>query len=527
MLPEGLPKYTLGWRMLDWCSTWLVNPDSNGGEKGDPWVFKPNQARFLLWAYAVDENGDWLYTKLYREAAKGTGKSPMVAAMGCCEFLGPVQFSHFQCEHGRTKTAHCDSSEAVGKPRDNSLIWLAAISQDGCQHTYRYMMEMLDGPAKEYYDLDIGMTRIIVRNNAANHLVETVTANFRSREGPQPTFAICEETQNWVPGERGPQLWDVIERGLAKTNSRGLQVTNAPAPGEGSVAEAVHEEYRKIVEGLIEPTGLLFDSFSVKVEDIYDREQAMAGLEIIYKDAPWINLNRIYATITSPSTREVDARRFFFNEIVPPHALWIPKQSWKAAERDAKLKKTDLISLGFRIRKYCAAIVAVRLKDQTVFVLDKWERPGDAGRNWEVPYVEIDNRMRTILDKYNVYNVVASPENFQDIVGRWSIDYDGDVDVEELWVSRNRQKWADSIELFETGILTQRLTHNGDEDLERHVMNCFIDEISQGRIIRQETVNSQRYIVIAEAAVLAARASAEAIEDGALKAGPSRVLYMF
>src|SRR5688572_20779727 len=116
---------TLGFDILDWCSTWLVNPDSYGGVKGDQWVFQDDQAHFILAFYSVDDRGDWLYRRAYRERAKGTGKSPMVAAIACAEFLGPAEFSHFDPETG----------QAVGRPRNDAMIWLAAISLDGSDHT--------------------------------------------------------------------------------------------------------------------------------------------------------------------------------------------------------------------------------------------------------------------------------------------------------------------------------------------------------------------------------------------------------
>lgn len=65
---------TLGWEILNWCSDWLVNPD--GDQKGERWIFQPDQAHFILAFYAVDSNGEWIYRRAYRERAKGTGKVP-------------------------------------------------------------------------------------------------------------------------------------------------------------------------------------------------------------------------------------------------------------------------------------------------------------------------------------------------------------------------------------------------------------------------------------------------------------------
>src|SRR5690606_8836609 len=50
-----LPEITLGWNRLAWCGYWLR------GKGRKPWVFTPEQARFILWYDALDENGDHLY----------------------------------------------------------------------------------------------------------------------------------------------------------------------------------------------------------------------------------------------------------------------------------------------------------------------------------------------------------------------------------------------------------------------------------------------------------------------------------
>lgn len=502
---------TLGFGVLDWCSENLVQPDGDG--KGDPWVFKPDQAHFVLAFYAVDDTGRWVYRRAYRERAKGTGKSPMVAAVACAEFLGPVKFSHFDP----------DSGQPIGVRNHDSHVQLAAVSEKQCKSTFAFIMEMLSGCAGKY-GIEIGMTKIQILGGGTDRVIEMITANHRSQEGFRPTFAIFEETQHWLPSERGPDFAQTVRRNLKKKNGRDIEVTNAPIPGEGSVAELTHQFYQEIQSGSSHRADLLFDTFSIHVDDIYDKDQAMPALQEMYKDAPWIDLETTFGEICDPSTREVDARRFYFNEIVPPNSMWIPGPTWDAAERQLTLKRTDLISLGFKARKHCGAISATRLKDSAVFLLDLWERPQNAHRDWEVPYAEIDGRMRQIFEKYNVYNVVASPESFQDIVGRWAIDYEGSIEIEELWTSRNRQRNADCIEMFETAVKDQRLIHDGNVDLSRHVMNCFVDVVAQGNLLKQE---GQRHIAAAEAAILSFKAAQEAIEDGALKERPDATLYIF
>lgn len=63
-----LPKHTLGWQIAGWCSEWLQNDEGDG-----PWQFTLEQLRWLLWWYAVDETGRFIYRKGVLQRLKGWG----------------------------------------------------------------------------------------------------------------------------------------------------------------------------------------------------------------------------------------------------------------------------------------------------------------------------------------------------------------------------------------------------------------------------------------------------------------------
>lgn len=63
-----LPKHTLGWAVLAWTAQWLQHED------GRPWRFTSEQARFILWWYAVDERGRFVYRDGVLQRLKGWGK---------------------------------------------------------------------------------------------------------------------------------------------------------------------------------------------------------------------------------------------------------------------------------------------------------------------------------------------------------------------------------------------------------------------------------------------------------------------
>lgn len=70
--PEGAPTRTLGWEVLDWQLDYLLQPD--GDNAGQPWTLTPEQVRFVLWWYAMDERGRFVYRRGVLRRMKGWGK---------------------------------------------------------------------------------------------------------------------------------------------------------------------------------------------------------------------------------------------------------------------------------------------------------------------------------------------------------------------------------------------------------------------------------------------------------------------
>lgn len=60
-----LPEKTLGWEILGWVAEWLTFSD------GRPWMATAEQARFILWFYAIDHRGKFMYRKAVLQRMKG------------------------------------------------------------------------------------------------------------------------------------------------------------------------------------------------------------------------------------------------------------------------------------------------------------------------------------------------------------------------------------------------------------------------------------------------------------------------
>lgn len=519
MLPSGLPERTLGWQVLEWSSEMLAQPNDNINYKvGDPWRFTNEQALFILWFYALDEFGRFLYKQAIIERSKGWGKSPLLAGLSCAELLGPVVFGGWDA-----------NGNPVGVEQGSALVQIAALSDSQANNTMDLVLPMLtEGPAIHHYrGLEVFQSKVTYNGRK----LEKVTASPRGREGNRTTFAVLDETHLWVPAEKGPELFEAIDRNLGKMSGRYICTTNAHAPGEESVAETLYNKFQAAITGEGFDMMTMFDTREVFVEDFQDKEKVFEALRYVYGDAAdpvtgWINLEDIYLKVMS--SREHVARRFFFNQHIEGHTTWLTPALWKNCESkkllDKKqLKKNDVIALGFKgntVRG--AALIGCRLIDGALFNLGWWENP-NIQKGWEVPFAEVDARVRKIMKTYNVAKLFADPEKYQDIIGRWYVDYEDEI--EEFWLS-NKTKFARAVEQFESAVEQKRILW-ADDNLNRHVLACHTSEVPQGFTLRQETKYSSRYIFGAQAAVLAFEAATVAIEEGYLKPRVDNTLYTF
>ncbi|GCD99852.1 hypothetical protein [Embleya hyalina] len=176
-MPEGVPHPTrsLGYEIIRWAQRYIVQPD--GENAGAPWAFSPEQLRFVLWMYAIDEHGRWLYRTCALRRAKGWGKTPLLAALAIVEFIGPCRFSHWD-----------SLGRPVGKRVPLPLVQIAATSLDQTANTRDMIRGMLaESPAEREYGLDIGKGLIQFRSGRPGR-IEPVTSSSRGLEGARPTF---------------------------------------------------------------------------------------------------------------------------------------------------------------------------------------------------------------------------------------------------------------------------------------------------------------------------------------------------
>lgn len=527
-MPIGWPQdhgiATLGPSVLAWSSTELAQPDGDGA--GEPWEWRESQARFVQWWYALDEMGGWLFRRGQIVLPKGSGKSPIAAALSCCELAGPVVFDRFDPDY---------PGGAVGKTPASPWVQLAAVSQDQTDNTMTLVLAMLreGGASKSIPGLDTGITRVLTRIGR----LQPVTASSSSREGQRLTGAILDETHLWTKTNGGLRLASTIRRNLAKMGGRSIETTNAWIAGEQSVAENTSAYADKAAEesnNRLDRKILRWHPMA-PVDDLADETELRSGLEQLYADSPWIDIDRIVDEIYDLGTTPSDARRFYLNQMSAEDDAWLAEYEWAALgpkqDEPASFKVVadkDVITLGFdgsrgrgRGVSDATALVACRVRDGHVFPIGVWEHPeGPAGQGWEVPVGEVDAAVRTAFDRYSVVGFYADPALWDEHVARWEATYGSRLKIKASrehpirWAMNRGLVVVQATAQFHAAVLNGEMSHDGSYTLTRHVLNARRRISRSGTQIAKAAPESPNKIDAAVAAVVAYQARLDAVAAG-------------
>lgn len=476
-LPVGMPDQygipTLGWGVLPWAEEYLAQPD--GVNAGEAWTWTASQARIVAWWYAVDREGNWLYRRGQIVLPKGSGKSPLAAALCCCELAGEVLFDGLDAD-----------GEAVGRPHPSPHVQLAAVSQDQTDNTMSLVLAMLreGNAANEIPGLDLGVTRVRTRNGK----LEPVTASASSREGQRLTAAILDEPHLWTASNGGVRLAATLRRNLGKMNGRSIETTNAWVPGEDSVAELTAMYADKIAEQQsggkksVAEEGVLRYHPKATVSSLANGVELRAGLQKLYRDAPWINIDRIMAEVLDPATHPADARRFYLNAVVSADDALITAEQWAACEDlDTFLEAGDEITLGFDGSKSddSTVLVAMRVEDRFATVIGAMEKPDLPTNDWEVDREYFDGLVASAFAQYKVVGFYSDVAHFESYVDKWSAEYGSGLVVAASprsavgWDMRGRlQLLTAATERLVAAVQDGSLRHDGGGLLRRHVLNA-------------------------------------------------------
>lgn len=486
-LPPGYPQFTLGEGVAAWAQEWLIQP--NGPRAGKPFRLTYDQYRFLLWFYAVDDEGRWLFDGGVRRLAKGSGKSPFAAVMALAEFCGPVRFDRFDDR----RPGGCR-----GKPVEMPLVQIAATAKSQTANTMRMVRAFAPkgSPVVEHYWLDPGKTQYY---RLPEGTLEVITSSVTAAEGAEASFVVGDETEHWKPANSGPELSATLEDNLAKSGSRMLKTCNAWVPGIGSVAEADWNAWVEQEEGLLQrETRLLYDARIAPPDtNMADPESLRTALEWVYGDCDWKkpdpdappNVRSIMQRIWAPQAKPSESARKYLNRPTVAEDAWTAPAAWALLANPARrvtLEEEVVLFFDGSKSRDATALVGCCMSDGHVFVVDIWEPDTAHNTDDVVPVVEVDATVTRAFATLNVVGFFGDvkewesfvkvdwPTRFGDRCRVWA-QKDGKDPQPIAWDMRGHVlDFTRACELVEAEIVADPVgfTHDDDPRLARHVANC-------------------------------------------------------
>ncbi len=289
---------THGFAIAEWLQAHLPDPSDHRRAL----TLTAGQIDFLAQWYEVD-GGKFVHRRAALQMSKGWGKSPLAAMLAIAELVGPTT--------------------ATAERWNDPLCQIAALSEDQADSTVfslaRSLLVANDGRAASALGIDVGLTRMYLHGRPGK--LEAVTTRAGAREGQRVTFAITDETHLWTKRNGGITLARTIRRNAAKMGGRTLETSNAPELGLGSVAESTLADHDAGHAGL-----LVVRRAPSRLPEPTDTDaQVLAALAEVYRDAPWIDVERILAEVRDPAVPFDEALRYYFNVAAGGATCsWIP-----------------------------------------------------------------------------------------------------------------------------------------------------------------------------------------------------------
>jgi hypothetical protein len=409
---QALADRSLGPSLIRWAEGHTDEPGLTDYHTGRPWRFTNGQKRFLVLWYELTDEGRWRYRSAVKRGAKGTGKDPFGASWALLEFIGPSRFVGFDSD-GRP----------VGEPHGLPLVQIAANSEDQAKDVLRIANAMLNRRTREFYNVDVGETRTIIKGTGGR--LELLTASEKSSEGDPATAIMLNESHHMTKSSGGHNIARVARRNIGKSprsiQARLIEFTNAHRQGDDSVAERSYGAWQAQVAGKAKRDDILYDSIEAPpATDLNDDKSRMAGLGAAYSDAlGWADLERTSDEILDWRTSVADSVRYYLNGLGAAEDAWIEPVNFDACADPQAVDDGEQIAMFLDCSKSedATGLVGCRLSDGYVFVLGVWQRPhGDRGTHWLAPREEVDAAARAAFSQYRVawFGIDPSPATDDD-----------------------------------------------------------------------------------------------------------------
>jgi phage terminase large subunit-like protein len=454
-----------------------ITKDSVAGRAGEKLILRDWQKEILRNVFARDEDGGLRHRVSLLGVARKNGKSALgsiIAAFGLMDV--------------KTQGAEIYS---VAADRNQARI----VFED----TKRMIQNSeLAEHVKVYRD------SILVP--ATNNVYRVLSADAPRHEGLSPTMVLFDE----LHAQPNRQLFDVMSlaQGARGKTATMIAITTAgvkteTASGKDTIAYELYQYGQKVVRGEVEDPSFFMAWYEAPAEADHRSVET------------WRLANPGYGDICAASdfesavlrTPESEFRTKRCNQWVSSQSAWLPAGSWDKLGADFEIGQDEDYVLGFDgsyASDSTALVVCTIPKDDDlpkVKLVRTWEKNfGVDDDSWRVPMDEVKNEIIKYTQQYpRVREIACDPYRWasmmQDLdeLGLPIVEYK--TNLLNLMIPAT-QKVFDAV-------VEEKLIHDGNPALSRHIDNCVIKTDHRGQRVTKEHSNSKKKIDNAIAFIIA------------------------
>jgi hypothetical protein len=499
-----------------------------GSLKGQPARLDPEKRAALYRMYEV-------YPQEHRLAGRRRFKRCSICwrkGLAKTEFMAWVAFAELHPD----APVRCDGFDAdghpVGRPVVDPYIPMLAVTAEQVEElAYGALYTMTtEGPDADLFDSTNERIIRLSPTGRADGKAVPLSNSPGSRDGARTTFQCFDEPHRLIL----PRQVDAHETMVANLEKRvledpwGLYVGTAGEIGQGSIAEGLQTEARLIEsKELVDPqlfhfhreasAGYDLDSLSERIAAVTDA----TGPAGEYGPGQFESIARQW---DRPTADKAYLERVWLNRWVKSGRQAFDTKRW------ADLGTADLIEHGSFVTW---GFDGARYRDATAFVLTDiptgrqqlwalWEKPLDAGDDWEVPGAEVADALDQIHAVMKVWRGYYDPFHWSETMKTAAGRYSDDVVVE--WRTNRTQAMAWAVrryrEAHSAGTCTWSKADPLAEQFGRHIAAAGRSDVNHWddkgeRLFILDKIHPDRKFDAAQAANLSWEARLDALKAGA------------
>lgn len=405
----------------------------------------------------------------------------------------------------------------LGLPRKNGksalgagigLFGLVADGEPGAE-VYscagdREQARIVFGMAKRMVELDPVLSEIVKTYRDAIEVPSTgsvyrvLSAEAYTKEGLNPSLVVFDE----VHVQPSDELWNVMTLGSGtRRQPLILGITTAgvktDSTGGDSLCYRLWQYGQKVQAGEVDDPAFFFSWWAPSDPEADHRDPAVWD-EANPALGDFLHVEDFETTVRT--TPEAEFRTKRLNLWVSSTQSWLPHGAFEARQGAGTPEDGETVVLGFdgSYSGDSTALVGCTLEGH-VFVVDAWERADSDDREWRVDIAEVEYAIREACRRWHVVEVACDPFRWQRSM---QVLEEDDLPIVE-WPTGSPARMVPACATFYDAVMDEKLTHDGDPRLIRHVDNAVLKVDAKGPRIVKDHRGSPRKIDLAVAAVVA------------------------